>query len=92
MRRARSIDGDQLMALIAQILGASGTARGGGIVATVMSQSRARALSGGARLALPRTAVGDRYVVEHMRADGFNVGGEQSGISCFPISRPPATG
>ncbi len=51
-----------------------------GIVADGHVQSRPRALSrAGIGLTLDRTKVGDRYVVEHMRAHGFNVGGEQSG-------------
>ena len=73
------IDGDQIMALIGKSWAASGKLRGGGVVATVMSNlglERALASHG---LILERTAVGDRYVLEKMRQDGFNVGGEQSG-------------
>ena len=44
-----------------------------------MSNLGPRALSEGHRPALVRTPVGDRYVVEHMRKHGYNVGGEQSG-------------
>ena len=56
-----------------------GRLRGGGVVATVMSNLGLERYLGTARLALVRTKVGDRYVVERMRADGFNLGGEQSG-------------
>jgi phosphoglucosamine mutase len=73
------IDGDQIMALIGRSFAASGRLRGGGVVATVMSNlglERCLARDG---LTLERTAVGDRYVLEKMRAGGFNVGGEQSG-------------
>jgi phosphoglucosamine mutase len=73
------IDGDQLLALIAASWQADGRVRGGGIVATVMSNLGLERYLGGLGLALHRTKVGDRYVVERMRADGCNVGGEQSG-------------
>ena len=52
---------------------------GGGIVATIMSNLGLERYLGGLGLTLARTKVGDRYVVEHMRAHGYNVGGEQSG-------------
>ena len=73
------IDGDQLMAAISDYWAETGDLKGGGIVATVMSNlglERHLATKG---LELVRAQVGDRYVVEHMRQHGFNVGGEQSG-------------
>tara|TARA_R110002020_G_scaffold5179_2_gene21903 strand:+ start:379 stop:1731 length:1353 start_codon:yes stop_codon:yes gene_type:complete len=73
------IDGDQLMALIAESWAAEQQLRGDGIVATVMSNLGLERFLGGIGLSLARTKVGDRYVVEHMRKHGFNVGGEQSG-------------
>jgi phosphoglucosamine mutase len=73
------IDGDQLLALIATSWAKSGQLTGGGIVATVMSNLGLERHLAGCGLKLERTKVGDRYVVEHMRANGFNVGGEQSG-------------
>ncbi|MEM5495535.1 phosphoglucosamine mutase [Hoeflea sp. AS16] len=73
------IDGDQLMALIAESWKADGLLRGDGIVATVMSNLGLERFLDGIDLTLARTKVGDRYVVEHMRKHGFNVGGEQSG-------------
>ncbi|AKH99177.1 phosphoglucosamine mutase [Hoeflea sp. IMCC20628] len=73
------IDGDQLMALIAESWAADGMLRGDGIVATVMSNLGLERFLGDIGLSLARTKVGDRYVVEHMRKHGFNVGGEQSG-------------
>jgi len=72
-------DGDQLMAMIATHAQSAGTLRGGGIVATDMSNIGLERYLGGIGLTLARTKVGDRYVVEHMRAHGFNIGGEQSG-------------
>jgi phosphoglucosamine mutase len=73
------VDGDQIMALIAQTWHESNRLAGGGVVATIMSNLGLERFLGGMNLSLQRTKVGDRYVVEHMRAHGFNVGGEQSG-------------
>ncbi|WP_205574656.1 phosphoglucosamine mutase [Indioceanicola profundi] len=73
------IDGDQIMALIGTDWAARGKLKGGGIVATVMSNMGLELLLKGQGLSLARTPVGDRYVVEHMREHGFNLGGEQSG-------------
>jgi len=73
------IDGDQLMAVIAESWAADGMLRGGGIVATVMSNLGLERFLSGKGLGLQRTKVGDRYVVEHMRQHDYNVGGEQSG-------------
>ncbi|HYC03850.1 MAG TPA: phosphoglucosamine mutase [Azospirillaceae bacterium] len=73
------IDGDQVMALIGQSWAASGKLKGGGVVATVMSNMGLELFLRGQGLSLVRTPVGDRYVVEHMREHGHNVGGEQSG-------------
>ena len=75
----RIVDGDQVLALIAQYWGRSGRLTGDGVVATVMSNLGLERFLTGERLRLHRTAVGDRYVMEHMRASGINVGGEQSG-------------
>lgn len=73
------IDGDQLMAVIAESWAADGMLRGNGIVATVMSNLGLERFLSGKGLGLERTKVGDRYVVEHMRQHDYNVGGEQSG-------------
>ncbi|NOT39128.1 MAG: phosphoglucosamine mutase [Alphaproteobacteria bacterium] len=73
------IDGDQILALIARAWSKAGTLKGGGVVATVMSNLALERYLNAMNLKLARTAVGDRYVVEHMREKGFNVGGEQSG-------------
>jgi phosphoglucosamine mutase len=73
------IDGDQIMALIASSWAQRGQLKGGGLVSTVMSNLGLERYLQGQGLSLARTKVGDRYVVEHMRAHGFNVGGEQSG-------------
>jgi len=73
------IDGDQIMALVTRDAADAGTLKGGGLVATIMSNLGLERFLNGIGLNLIRTPVGDRYVVEHMRAHGFNVGGEQSG-------------
>ncbi|GAA0737208.1 phosphoglucosamine mutase [Sphingomonas japonica] len=77
--QGRIVDGDQLMATIAGGWARSGRLRGGGLVATVMSNLGLERHLRGQGLDLIRTAVGDRYVLEAMRARGHNVGGEQSG-------------
>jgi phosphoglucosamine mutase len=73
------IDGDQLMATIADQWAQNGLPAGGGVVATVMSNLGLERYLDARRLKLVRTQVGDRYVLERMRADGYNLGGEQSG-------------
>jgi phosphoglucosamine mutase len=77
--RGEVIDGDQLMALIASSWQGRGALQGGGLVATVMSNLGLERFLNDKGMTLARTKVGDRYVVEHMRAHGYNVGGEQSG-------------
>ena len=73
------IDGDQLMATIADLWKRDGKLTGNGLVATVMSNLGLERYVGARGLSLVRTQVGDRYVLERMRTDGFNLGGEQSG-------------
>ncbi|HXH53622.1 MAG TPA: phosphoglucosamine mutase [Sphingomicrobium sp.] len=77
--KGRAIDGDQLMALIAVGQHRRGELKGGAVVATVMSNLGLERKLGESGIELIRTKVGDRYVLEAMRAKGCNVGGEQSG-------------
>ena len=77
--KGRLVDGDQILATVATSLHEDGILRGGGIVATVMSNMGFEKYLGGMGLAMHRTKVGDRYVVEEMRARDINVGGEPSG-------------
>jgi phosphoglucosamine mutase len=72
-------DGDQIMGLFAARWAEEGRLSGNTLVATVMSNLGLERYLGGRDIALHRTSVGDRYVVEAMRAGGFNLGGEQSG-------------
>src|SRR4029078_10731738 len=73
------VDGDQLMAVIADTWHRSGKLTAGGVVATVMSNLGLERYLKSIGLDIVRTPVGDRYVVDHMRKHGYNVGGEQSG-------------
>ena len=73
------VDGDQLLALIAESFQSDGRLTQPGIVATIMSNYGLERYLAGLKLSLARTPVGDRYVLDHMREHGFNVGGEQSG-------------
>jgi phosphoglucosamine mutase len=73
------IDGDQILALIAGSWSRDGRLRGCGVVATLMSNFGLERHLRSLGIDLVRTQVGDRYVVEHMRSNGHNLGGEQSG-------------
>ncbi|MBL8773053.1 MAG: phosphoglucosamine mutase [Phenylobacterium sp.] len=77
--KGQVVDGDQIMALIAGEWAARQILRGGGVVATVMSNLGLERFLGARGLKLERTQVGDRYVMARMRQGDFNVGGEQSG-------------
>ena len=73
------IDGDQIMAVVSEFWNNRSKLAGGGVVATVMSNLGLERFLNDKGLELARTQVGDRYVVEHMRSHGYNLGGEQSG-------------
>ena len=73
------IDGDQLLAVIAESWRDDGLLTKPGIVATVMSNLGLERHLQSLQLSLVRTPVGDRYVLEQMREHGYNVGGEPSG-------------
>lgn len=77
--KGEEVDGDQLMALIGTSMARDGLLKGGGVVATVMSNLGLERCLAAQGLSLVRTKVGDRYVLEAMRNGGYNVGGEQSG-------------
>jgi phosphoglucosamine mutase len=77
--RGHVVDGDQLLAVVAQSWKDDGRLSKPGIVATVMSNLGLERYLAGEGLTLLRTPVGDRYVIEQMLAQGYNVGGEQSG-------------
>ena len=73
------VDGDQLLAVIAESWREDGLLAKPGVVATVMSNLGLERYLQSLKLSLVRTPVGDRYVLEHMREHGYNLGGEPSG-------------
>jgi phosphoglucosamine mutase len=77
--RGQIVDGDQLMAVIAESFKEDGRLSKPGVVTTSMSNLGLERYLASLGLAMPRTAVGDRYVLEYMREHGYNLGGEQSG-------------
>jgi phosphoglucosamine mutase len=77
--RGEVVDGDVLLAILGRDLAERNLLRGGAVVATVMSNIGLERSLAAAGIGLARTAVGDRYVVEAMRKQGCNLGGEQSG-------------
>ncbi|MCB9713717.1 MAG: phosphoglucosamine mutase [Myxococcales bacterium] len=77
------VDGDAIMCMCARDMALRGRLRGGAVVATVMSNLGLERSLEEVGLQLVRTPVGDRYVVEAMRAGGYNLGGEQSGHLVF---------
>ncbi|GJE26090.1 Phosphoglucosamine mutase [Methylobacterium organophilum] len=77
--KGQKVDGDQLMAVVARSWKEDERLTQPGLVATIMSNLGLERYLGGLGLTLARTAVGDRYVLEHMREHGYNLGGEQSG-------------
>ena len=77
--RGAVVDGDRLIGVVAREFHEEARLTQPGIVATVMSNLGLEHYLAGLGLGLIRTAVGDRYVLEHMREHGYNLGGEQSG-------------
>lgn len=77
--KGQKVDGDQIMALIGSRWADEGRLKGGGVVATVMSNLGLERFLESKGLDLVRTKVGDRYVLGAMKSGGYNVGGEQSG-------------
>ena len=77
--KGRVVDGDQLLAVVAESWLEDRRLAKPAVVATVMSNLGLERHLKGIGLALARTPVGDRYVLEHMREGGFNLGGEPSG-------------
>jgi phosphoglucosamine mutase len=81
--KGQIVDGDQVLAMCAESMAAAGTLRKKTVVATVMSNLGLEHALARFGAKLVRTQVGDRYVVEQMRAGGYNLGGEQSGHLVF---------
>jgi phosphoglucosamine mutase len=81
--KGQVVDGDAVMAMCATRMKRDGELRRDTVVATVMSNLGLERALDAQGIALVRTPVGDRYVVEAMRQGGFNLGGEQSGHLVF---------
>jgi len=81
--KGRVVDGDAVIAMCATRMKRDGELRRDTVVGTVMSNLGLERALDAQGIALVRTPVGDRYVVEAMRAGGFNLGGEQSGHLVF---------
>ncbi|TLN24019.1 phosphoglucosamine mutase [bacterium] len=79
----KEVDGDQIMAICGRMLKKEGCLKKDTVVSTIMSNMGLECSLADAGISLERTAVGDRYVVERMRQQGFNFGGEQSGHLVF---------
>lgn len=77
------VDGDQLMAICGNHMKEQGTLKKNTIVATVMSNLGMFLMAEREGLHIEKTKVGDRYVLENMRENGYNIGGEQSGHIIF---------
>ena len=77
--KGQVVDGDQIIAIIAASWARQGKLTGGGVAGTVYSTLGLERFLQGLDLKLERTQVGDRYIMERMRAQKFNLGGEQSG-------------
>jgi phosphoglucosamine mutase len=77
------VDGDAVMAICGRALAKQELLANNTVVCTVMSNVGLERSLANVGVQVARTAVGDRYVVERMRADGFNFGGEQSGHLIF---------
>ena len=77
------VDGDQIMAIIGSYMKEKGTLKKDTIVATVMSNLGFTLMGEKKGIHIERTKVGDRYVLENMLENGFNIGGEQSGHIIF---------
>jgi phosphoglucosamine mutase len=78
-RRGEIVDGDELMALVALHMRRSGRLDGGGVAVTVMTNYGFHSAMQSEGVDVAITSVGDRYVLEELRARGWTLGGEQSG-------------
>lgn len=77
------VDGDQIMAIVGNYMKSQGKLKKNTIVATVMSNLGFFLMGERNGIDIPRTKVGDRYVLEHMKEIGASLGGEQSGHIIF---------
>ena len=80
----RVIDGDQVLGCLAGMMKAQGTLRGDAVVGTVMSNQGLERYLNSLDVSLHRAKVGDRYIMEQIRAHDLNLGGEPSGHVLLP--------
>ncbi|WP_341760198.1 phosphoglucosamine mutase [Candidatus Endowatersipora endosymbiont of Watersipora subatra] len=90
--KSNIIDGDQLIAVVSQFWKEKGLLSGDGVVGTIMSNLGLERFLSSMGLSLTRTPVGDRYIVECMRKNDFNIGGEQSGHIVLSDYAPTSDG
>ena len=86
------VDGDQIMAICANFMKKQGTLKKNTVVVTVMSNLGFTLMGEREGLHIATTQVGDRYVLERMKAEGYNIGGEQSGHIIFLDSNTTGDG
>ncbi len=86
------IDGDLLLAIISNYMKEKGTLKNNTVVATVMSNLGLKKYAESNGLNFVQTKVGDRYVLEEMLKNGYNIGGEQSGHIIFLDYNPTGDG
>ncbi len=86
------IDGDIIMAIISKYMKEKGTLKNNSLVATVMSNLGLKKFCDSEKIKFIQTKVGDRYVLENMLKNGYNIGGEQSGHIIFLDCNPTGDG
>ena len=90
--KGNEIDGDKLLAIISNYMKEKGTLKNDTVVATVMSNLGLKKYAENNKLNFVQTKVGDRYVLEEMMKNGYNLGGEQSGHIIFLDYNPTGDG
>ena len=90
--KGNEIDGDKLLAIISNYMKEKGTLKNDTVVATVMSNLGLKKYAENNKLNFVQTKVGDRYVLEEMLKNGYNIGGEQSGHIIFLDYNPTGDG
>ena len=90
--KGNEMDGDILLAIVSNYMKEKGLLKKDTIVATVMSNLGLTKYAKDSGIELKRTKVGDRYVLEEMLANGYNLGGEQSGHIIFLDYNPTGDG
>lgn len=90
--KGNEVDGDKLLAIISNYMKEKGTLKKDSVVATVMSNLGLKKYAEENNINYVQTKVGDRYVLEEMLKNGYNIGGEQSGHIIFLDYNPTGDG